>query len=118
MTRFQNRNIIALHGYCSTSEPFLVVMELMLYGDLKGFLLKRRHLQPSDNNIPSDDMRRPQVGPVAKVGRSREKPRNDLLLSEGVEALLLCRVIVINIVRTSRSAHCKQIKNNQKRSTI
>ena len=45
MARLRHPHIISLLGYCTKEEPCSVVMELMLYGDLKGFLLKRRHLQ-------------------------------------------------------------------------
>lgn len=44
MNRFKHKNIIELLGVCIKTEPAFVLMEFMLYGDLKTFLLARRHL--------------------------------------------------------------------------
>lgn len=44
MKRFDHKNIVRLLGVCTQSEPVYTVMEFMLYGDLKTFLLARRHL--------------------------------------------------------------------------
>lgn len=44
MKRFDHKNIVRLMGVCTQTEPVYTVMEFMLYGDLKTFLLARRHL--------------------------------------------------------------------------
>eukprot|EP00057_Strongylocentrotus_purpuratus_P027726 XP_011682200.1 PREDICTED: insulin-like growth factor 1 receptor [Strongylocentrotus purpuratus] len=44
MKRFNHKNIVNLLGVCTRGEPMYAVMEFMLYGDLKTFLLGRRHL--------------------------------------------------------------------------
>ncbi|XP_067007078.2 uncharacterized protein [Anabrus simplex] len=44
MKRFDHKNIVKLLGVCTKNEPVYTVMEFMLYGDLKTFLLARRHL--------------------------------------------------------------------------
>eukprot|EP00117_Sycon_ciliatum_P033552 scpid22897/ scgid25798/ Tyrosine-protein kinase transforming protein ros len=44
MTTFDHENIVKLLGFCTKDEPFYVVMELMMHGDLKGYLLSYRHL--------------------------------------------------------------------------
>ncbi|XP_037084864.1 uncharacterized protein LOC119105504 [Pollicipes pollicipes] len=44
MKQFNHTNIVQLLGVCTLSEPILTVMEFMLYGDLKTFLLSRRSL--------------------------------------------------------------------------
>ncbi|XP_075213197.1 uncharacterized protein LOC142319607 isoform X2 [Lycorma delicatula] len=44
MKRFDHINIVKLLGVCTKSEPLYTIMEFMLYGDLKTFLLARRHL--------------------------------------------------------------------------
>jgi len=44
MKRFDHKNIVKLLGVCTRTEPIYTVMEFMLYGDLKTFLLARRHL--------------------------------------------------------------------------
>ena len=35
MKRFDHRNIVKLLGVCTRNEPVYMVMEFMLYGDLK-----------------------------------------------------------------------------------
>ena len=46
MTTFSHENIVRLVGFCTqpVTDPVYLVMELMLYGDLKGVLLAHRHL--------------------------------------------------------------------------
>lgn len=44
MKRFDHPNIIKLLAVCIKNEPVLTVMEFMLYGDLKTYLLARRDL--------------------------------------------------------------------------
>lgn len=44
MKRFDHKNIVKLLGVCTKNEPFYTIMEYMLYGDLKTYLLARRHL--------------------------------------------------------------------------
>uniref|UniRef100_A0A8D8NPL4 Gamma-aminobutyric acid type B receptor subunit 2 n=4 Tax=Culex pipiens TaxID=7175 RepID=A0A8D8NPL4_CULPI len=52
MKRFDHNNIVKLLGVCLQTEPVYTVMEFMLYGDLKTYLLARRHLV---NNKTSED---------------------------------------------------------------
>lgn len=54
MKRFDHSNIIKLLGVCLQSEPIYAVMEFMLYGDLKTYLLARRHLVNDKINDDSD----------------------------------------------------------------
>lgn len=44
MKRLNHKNVVKLLGVCVRSDPFLSVMEFMLHGDLKTYLLARRHL--------------------------------------------------------------------------
>lgn len=44
MKRFDHKNIIKLLGVCTKDEPIYTIMEFMLYGDLKTYLLARRNL--------------------------------------------------------------------------
>ncbi|XP_065355846.1 receptor-type guanylate cyclase gcy-17-like isoform X2 [Calliphora vicina] len=44
MKRFDHKNIVSLLGVCLQSEPIYTIMEFMLYGDLKTYLLARRHM--------------------------------------------------------------------------
>ena len=41
MKRFDHRNVVKLLGVCTRNEPVYTVMEFMLYGDLKTYLLAR-----------------------------------------------------------------------------
>lgn len=54
MKRFDHKNIIKLLGVCTKEEPIYTIMEFMLYGDLKTFLLARRHLV-NDKTIEESD---------------------------------------------------------------
>lgn len=52
MKRFDHKNIVKLLAVCLQTEPLYTIMEYMLYGDMKTFLLARRHLV---NDRLSDD---------------------------------------------------------------
>ncbi|KAK2582228.1 hypothetical protein KPH14_004575 [Odynerus spinipes] len=56
MKRFEHKNIIKLLGVCLKCEPVLTVMEFMLYGDLKTYLLARRHLVNDQNYEESEEI--------------------------------------------------------------
>ncbi|XP_039299977.1 uncharacterized protein LOC111045716 isoform X1 [Nilaparvata lugens] len=44
MKRFDHKNIVKLLGVCMKEAPLYTIMEFMLYGDLKTYLLARRHM--------------------------------------------------------------------------
>lgn len=52
MKRFEHKNIVKLLAVCLQKEPLYMLSEFMLYGDLKTFLLARRHLV--DDKIHDD----------------------------------------------------------------
>lgn len=54
MKRFDHKNIVKLLGVCLQTEPIYTIMEYMLYGDLKTYLLARRHLVGEKANDDSD----------------------------------------------------------------
>ncbi|XP_032691676.1 uncharacterized protein LOC116854152 isoform X2 [Odontomachus brunneus] len=56
MKRFEHKNIVKLLGVCIKCEPVLTVMEFMLYGDLKTYLLGRRHLVNDQSYEDSDEI--------------------------------------------------------------
>ncbi|CAH0390440.1 unnamed protein product [Bemisia tabaci] len=58
MKRFNHPNIVKLLGVCTKNEPIYNVMEFMLYGDLKTYLLARRHIvnEQSKNGEESDEV--------------------------------------------------------------
>lgn len=53
MKRLDHKNIVKLIGICTKSEPVLTVMEFMLYGDLKTYLLSRRNSAQSNDSVSS-----------------------------------------------------------------
>lgn len=42
MKQLAHKNIVHLIGVCTEDEPICAVMELMVYGDLKSYLLSHR----------------------------------------------------------------------------
>ncbi|KAL5280650.1 Vkr family protein [Megaselia abdita] len=54
MKRFNHENVVKLLGVSLQTEPIYTVMEYMLYGDLKTFLLARRHMIHEKINDDSD----------------------------------------------------------------
>ncbi|GLH00495.1 Insulin-like receptor [Gryllus bimaculatus] len=56
MKRFEHKNVVKLLGVCTKNEPVYTVMEFMLYGDLKTYLLARRHLVNERLSEESDDI--------------------------------------------------------------
>lgn len=56
MKRFNHKNIVKLLGVCTRNEPVYTVMEFILYGDLKTYLLARRHLVYEKSREDSDEI--------------------------------------------------------------
>jgi serine/threonine protein kinase len=56
MKRFDHKNIVKLLAVCLTKEPLYCIIEFMLYGDLKTFLLSRRHLVDDKVNEDTNDI--------------------------------------------------------------
>ncbi|XP_040568562.1 uncharacterized protein [Lepeophtheirus salmonis] len=56
MKRFDHKNVVKLLGVCTRNEPVYTVMEFMLYGDLKTYLLARRHLVNEINREELDEV--------------------------------------------------------------
>lgn len=54
MKRFNHEHIVKLLGVSLQTEPVYTIMEYMLYGDLKTFLLARRHMIHEKINDDSD----------------------------------------------------------------
>ncbi|CAH3138826.1 unnamed protein product [Porites lobata] len=55
MKVFDHKNIVKLLGVCTKGEPAYAVMELMIHGDLKNFLLARRQFA-NQNCKEADDV--------------------------------------------------------------
>ncbi|XP_042206983.1 receptor-type guanylate cyclase gcy-1-like isoform X2 [Homarus americanus] len=56
MKNFEHENIVRLLGVCTKTEPIYTVMEFMLYGDLKVYLLARRNLVNEKNRNDDDEV--------------------------------------------------------------
>lgn len=56
MKRFDHENIVRLLGVVTKTEPVCTVMEFMLYGDLKNYLLARRHLVREDSADAAEEV--------------------------------------------------------------
>ena len=56
MKRFEHPNVVQLIGVCTKHEPVWTVMEYMLYGDLKTYLLARRHLVNESDREERDEV--------------------------------------------------------------
>ena len=54
MKGLDHPNIVKLLGVCTKEEPLYTIMEFMLYGDLKTYLLARRHLA-SENMLDENN---------------------------------------------------------------
>ncbi|KAH8251478.1 hypothetical protein KR038_003816, partial [Drosophila bunnanda] len=52
MKKFDHKNVIKLLGVCLQSEPIYTIMEFMLFGDLKTYLLARRNMV--NDKVPDD----------------------------------------------------------------
>ncbi|KAK9870582.1 hypothetical protein WA026_008145 [Henosepilachna vigintioctopunctata] len=55
MRNFSHTNIVKLLGVITIAEPLQTIMEFMLYGDLKTYLLARRHLAFSTSDEVSSE---------------------------------------------------------------
>eukprot|EP00117_Sycon_ciliatum_P029530 scpid28082/ scgid23489/ Insulin receptor; Insulin receptor subunit alpha; Insulin receptor subunit beta len=58
MKNFTHQNVVAMLGVCTKEDPMYIVMELMLHGDLRDFLLSHRHLANTDDGHDSIDAKR------------------------------------------------------------
>ncbi|RZF35462.1 hypothetical protein LSTR_LSTR015021 [Laodelphax striatellus] len=55
MKRFDHKNIVKLLGVCMKQSPLYTIMEFMLYGDLKTYLLARRHMVNDSVTVEDSD---------------------------------------------------------------
>lgn len=95
MKRFTHPNILKLLGVCLQSEPIFSVIEFMLYGDLKTYLLARRHLVK--DKIPDDS----DVSPKRLTSMTMDILRGLAYLAEQkyVHRDIACRNCLVNADR-------------------
>ncbi|CAL4144224.1 unnamed protein product, partial [Meganyctiphanes norvegica] len=101
MKNFNHDNIVRLIGVCTKIEPIYTVMEFMLYGDLKTFLLARRNLV-NDKNRGDDD----EVSNKRLTSMALDISRGLSYLAEQkyVHRDVACRNCLVNATRTVKLA--------------
>ncbi|ESO09791.1 hypothetical protein HELRODRAFT_142725, partial [Helobdella robusta] len=92
MKDFDHENIVKLLGVCSKDEPYFVVMEYMLHGDLRSYLLSRRHLV-SESSDESLDVS-PQA--ITKMAMDVAQGLNYLMSIPCVHRDLACRNCLVH----------------------
>lgn len=101
MKKFDHKNIVQLVGVCTSGEPVYTVMEFMLYGDLKTYLLGRRHLVNHRDREKSDEVSDQRLTNIAlDVARGLSY----LAELKYVHRDLACRNCLVNACRTVKIA--------------
>jgi len=101
MKRFEHKNIVKLLGVCTRNEPVYTVMEFMLYGDLKTYLLARRHLVNERNREDLDEVSNRRLTSMAyDVAKGLEY----LAELKYVHRDIACRNCLVNSSRTVKLA--------------
>ncbi|KAJ2953940.1 hypothetical protein O0L34_g1576 [Tuta absoluta] len=75
MKRFDHKNIVRLLGVVTKTEPVCTVMEFMLYGDLKNYLLARRHLAMGGGIDDSEGLEADEASPKRLTGMALDVAR-------------------------------------------
>eukprot|EP00092_Neocalanus_flemingeri_P012194 GFUD01013149.1.p1 GENE.GFUD01013149.1~~GFUD01013149.1.p1 ORF type:complete len:740 (+),score=179.76 GFUD01013149.1:57-2222(+) len=101
MKRFDHRNIIKLLGVCTRNEPVYTVMEFMLYGDLKTYLLSRRHLVNERNREELDEVSNKRLTSMAYDIAKGLEYLADL---KYIHRDIACRNCLVNSSRTVKLA--------------
>ncbi|ELU06196.1 hypothetical protein CAPTEDRAFT_136189, partial [Capitella teleta] len=95
MKRFEHENIVKLLGVCTRGEPAYTIMELMLHGDLKTYLLSRR--QMVGQAIPeSDDITPERLTLMALDAAKGLKYLSDL---KYIHRDLACRNCLVHVTK-------------------
>ncbi|XP_067135632.1 uncharacterized protein [Centruroides vittatus] len=101
MKKFDHKNIVQLIGVCTSGEPVYTVMEFMLYGDLKTYLLGRRHLVNDREREKSDEVSDQRLTNIAlDIARGLSY----LAELKYVHRDLACRNCLVNACRTVKIA--------------
>lgn len=95
MKRFSHKNIVKLLGVVTKTQPLHTLMEFCLYGDLKTYLLARRHL--ANKNVEGSE----EVSPKRLTNMGLDIARGLSYLAEMkyVHRDLACRNCLINAQR-------------------
>lgn len=101
MKRLDNNNIVKLIGVCTTCEPLFTIMEFMLYGDLKTYLLSRRNLATEKDRSNNDEVSDKRLTQMALDIAQGLKYMSDL---KYVHRDLACRNCLVNTSRTVKIA--------------
>merc|ERR1719334_1943759 len=101
MKRFDHKNIVKLLGVCTRNEPVYMVMEFMLYGDLKTYLLARRHLVNERNREELDEVSNKRLTSMAyDIAKGLEYLEGQKYVHRDIA----CRNCLVNSSRTVKLA--------------
>lgn len=98
MKRFDHKNIVKLLGVCTKTEPVYTVMEYMLYGDLKTYLLARRHLV--NNNVNAEEAEEVSAKKLTNMALDVARGLSYLAELKYVHRDIACRNCLVNATRT------------------
>ncbi|KAB7495252.1 Tyrosine-protein kinase transforming protein ros [Armadillidium nasatum] len=101
MKNFDHENIVKLLGVCTDGEPIYTVMEFMLYGDLKTYLLARRHLVNEKNRNDDDEVSNHRLTSMAL---DVAKALAYLSRMKYVHRDIACRNCLVNTIRSVKLA--------------
>ncbi|XP_041375599.1 guanylate cyclase D-like [Gigantopelta aegis] len=100
MKRFKHPNIVELLGVCTREEPMYCIMEFLLHGDLKTYLLSRRNLVGLDMR-EADEVNAENLTQIAMNIASGLKYLHDL---KYVHRDLACRNCLVHANKTVKIA--------------
>ncbi|GFR05086.1 insulin-like peptide receptor [Trichonephila clavata] len=101
MKQFDHINIVKLVGVCTMGEPVYTVMEFMLYGDLKTYLLSRRSIAAQKDRANNDEVSDKRLTNMAlDIARGLSY----LADKKFVHRDLACRNCLVNISRSVKIA--------------
>ncbi|CAL1269766.1 unnamed protein product [Larinioides sclopetarius] len=101
MKQFDHVNIVKLVGVCTMGEPVYTVMEFMLYGDLKTYLLSRRSIAAQKDRMNNDEVSDKRLTNMAlDIARGLSY----LADKKFIHRDLACRNCLVNISRSVKIA--------------
>ncbi|XP_050398346.1 uncharacterized protein LOC126816156 [Patella vulgata] len=101
MKRFKHDNIVELLGVCTRGEPVYCIMEFMLHGDLKTYLLSRRNIVDNKEIREAEDI---NASSLTQMARDIAAGLNYLHELKYVHRDLACRNCLVHADKTVKLA--------------